>query len=229
MLDPDTHYKRTLATLNGMDLEFELKSNSNPEQLENQLYRHIKKRAIPKSKNHALLHQIYSIEKEKKELRNTQTERFGIFQKEKFIYELREKYLDCAPESYLDSAFCKNPFVFTYESDWNWSMKDLDEEPRVLEKLLSADKSDIYFVFQQTGSYDELSQSNILELPITEYEYFLIYLFEDPKTISAAMKSFQFEFDVNTEEELAQLRQVTLSLIQELIYKTFIVPTAALS
>jgi hypothetical protein len=170
-----------------------------------------------------LLKEIYAIEKEKMSLGNGQAEIIEIFKQEVEIYRFRENLLNNPIDKFLDLTFVINPYVKTYESNWNWSQVKLDEMPDLYDSILNSEKDDYHFILQQTGTYDELIESNILESPLSEYQAYMLCLFEKPAAIISALEIFENEFDTNSEEEKNQLREITDTLIQELIFRNFII------
>lgn len=170
-----------------------------------------------------LLKEIYAIEKEKMSLSNYQAETIEIFKKEVRVYRLRENLLSKSRDEFLELKFVINPFIKLYESNWNWSQKELDETPDLYDTILKSEKDDYHFILQQTGTYDELLESNILESPLSEYQAYMLSLFENPIAIISALEIFENEFDVNSEEEKNELRKITEALVQKLIFRTFII------
>ena len=228
MRDIRVHYKRTLGLMNFLNIDetnaiVEL-SLKDALAAEDEMMNLVSKRESLKQSGWEALLEIYAIEKEKKTLRNSMNDLRNIFEWEYTVYRSRERFLLQEVTNFGDTIFEISPYVTSYESFWNWNI-GLEEDTSVYyQEILRIGKGDYFFALQQTGSYDYPSDSNILELPLTEYQYFLLSIFEQPVLLFSAITAFEKEFSVTNAEEQEQLRQNTLLLIKELVYKALIVP-----
>ena len=216
-------YKRTISALGTLATQF--KAGWRPElnaSSEDQLVAFINDQIPSNSHAYDLLSEILAIEQEKKSFQNIEVERKAIAEREKANYHYREILLNQPLGQILDLRFAQNPLVKTYESYWNWSQAGISENPQQFQELLASEKSDYFFVLQQTGSFDERSESNILELPLTEYQYFILGQFEEPIKLRNAAQRFIDQFDVAKKEEANQLEEMTYTLLRELVFRTFI-------
>lgn len=169
------------------------------------------------------LQEIHAIENEKLTLVNSGKAIKVILQKEISYCQDRDSFLLKEFAQLLKLNFIISPYVHLYESHWKWIVRETNIEFLSLPDILKEEPGDYFFVLQQTGSYDEPSHSNILEFPLTEYQYFLLSQFEEPKTVAEVMDIFSMEFDCQSASERAQLTVLTEQLIRELIFRLFIV------
>lgn len=169
------------------------------------------------------LNEICAIENEKLVRANTKEEMATIFELEVGYCKSRDRLLKRSFDKNLKSKFVLSPYVKTYESYWRWTTLASDGLSLNFKAILEQSAGDYFFLFQQTGTDDALTRSNILELPLTEYQYFLLPMFERPSTIDVVIGGFMQEFDCTSAEEELQLKVNTEALIRNFIFKMFIV------
>ncbi len=169
------------------------------------------------------LNEICAIENEKLMLSNSKEEIDTILESEIGYCKSRHIILGNPISKILNSKFILSPFVKTFESYWDWFSSTPNDTSLSFKDILNRSAGDYYFLFQQTGTYDSLMGGNILESPLTEYQYFLLSIFESPSTIKSVMERFEQEFDYSTSQEKLQLRINTEALICDFIFKMFIV------
>ncbi|MEO1486380.1 MAG: hypothetical protein AAFU57_11560, partial [Bacteroidota bacterium] len=167
--------------------------------------------------------EILAIEHQKLSLLNDVNQINSILNFELACFKYKETVLSRPLTESFSLKFRLSPCVTTYESDWNWFiMQDSVPNERMNTILLQPEK-DYYFALQQTGTYDLPTSSNVLELELTVFEFFILSLFEKPSTISAVIQAFEEEFECKTMEEQKQLRVNAEALIRILIFQMFIV------
>jgi len=223
--DPQIHFLRTLETLRFFKKEFELDEayEQHMEAFATRLEQYINDEVNFDEKILELCNEIYAIEKEKVALRGDRESVHSIFKWETKIYRQRELLLGMEIAHFLMVKFQINPYVEAFESYRNWSNKDFLKDPVLLAEILNEDEGNYFFVLQKTGSYDEKMNSNILEFPISEYQYFFLSFFKNPIALQSAVHRFEREFECNTPEEKDHLRNITEILVRELIFKGFII------
>ncbi|MEM8507212.1 MAG: hypothetical protein AAF717_05250 [Bacteroidota bacterium] len=166
--------------------------------------------------------EIFAIEKEKLRLRDSKEVIERIFKKEMLYNIEREKLLFLSLEELQEKTLGINPLVNIYESDWKWFDNDPFRGMFDLKEILNTEKSDHYFLLEKTGTSDALLDSNVFESPLTEYQYFLLQLFEEPKKVKDVITEFIKVFEVSSVKEKEELLVLTENQIRELIFKRFI-------
>lgn len=169
------------------------------------------------------LNEICAIENEKLLLSNSKEEIATIFESEVGYCKSRDILLRRPLDKNLKLKFTLSPYIKTYESFWKWNISVFNGSSLNFKDILNQSGEDYFFLFQQTGTYDSLTRSNVLELPLTEYQYFLLSMFERPSTIDTVIERFEQEFDCTTPQEKLQLKVNTEALIRNFIFKMFIV------
>ncbi len=221
------HFGRTieLSQITGIDLEksfnFQvITDHSNFNKLLKQIDRYINR-----SKNIHLnrVKEIYAIEKEKLYLQDSKIVTEEIFKKEAFYNVEREKLLSFSFHKLQKVRLVINPLVHIYESNWKWCDSDPFHGIFDLKKILITEKDDHYFLLEKTGTFDVWLDSNISESYLTEYQYFLLQLFEEEKKVKDVLLEFTQVFEVTNAEEKKELFVITERLIKELIFRRFIV------
>lgn len=171
------------------------------------------------------LNEILSIEKEKFLLRDSKPKLNEIQKKEINYYNSRKSILNQNLFDLRKTKFILSPLVQTYESDWGWIVRP--SLPKVIEisikNILNSEAKEHYFLFQRSYIYDYLLDTNILEFPLNEYQYFFLRLFEVPQTIAESANRFYNEFEYESKKEKRQLMDLTQSILRELIFRMFIV------
>lgn len=220
-------FDKTLKLLRQLNLEFnvanELDIDKNPNEFYLMLSEYLKSSACLGERDLERINEILEIEKQKLTLRNSKEEVDVIFNIEIDLCRKRDLILSNPIELIFNKNFVLNPQVKIYESYWEWIVPEFYNESLDFHQILKSEKGDYYFIFQQTGTYDSLSKSNILEFPLTDYHYFILCQFEKPSKILSVIKTFQKEFDVDTYSEITQLKNITEKMIKELIFKMLIV------
>ncbi|WP_298518243.1 hypothetical protein [uncultured Kordia sp.] len=175
-----------------------------------------------------LLKEIYRIEHEKKSLRLSSSEMEKIFKSELDIFKQRELFLSRDIELIYDETFVINPLLNIYELTADWTFDGMYDLTHQFEHMTQSESEEHFFLaFLQTGSFDFFANSNVLEVAINEYQYFLISCMEEPTTIRSAVHTFESEFDVTSEAERQQVRKLTLMILRNLIHKTFIISSTS--
>ncbi len=183
------------------------------------------KRRIDGSKSVHLkkLKEIYAIEKEKLALRDSKKVTDTIFRKELSYNIEREKLLSLNFPELQDTMLVLNALATTYESDWKWCERDPFQAVFDFKKILGTEKDDHYFLLEKTGTFDGLLDTNVSEFPLTEYQYFLLQLFEKPTKVKDVLMEFFKVFEVANSEEAKELSVLTEHLIRDFIFRRFIV------
>lgn len=175
-------------------------------------------------KSKKALSEIYKIELEKNNLKNSCYAKIQkIAESELFVYQEREIILCSNFENFFEENFIVNPMLRIYSSQWNWVLDRIYKPTSLMENTKYPKAGKFFFAFLATGSVDPFFRSNILEFPLNEYQYFLLQYFIKPRTIVSAIQFFQAQFEPDSEIEREQLKDLTLNIFRELIYKTFIV------
>ncbi|WP_418502316.1 hypothetical protein [Flagellimonas sp.] len=221
------HFGRTITVGNliriGFDKSLNFKKINNYEdliRLTTQLNQHI---LSSNNVYHDRIWEIYSIERDKLNLRGSESEIKSILNQEAVSNVIREKLLTMSFTQLFKETLVKNPLIYLYQSKWKWFERDPFQRPYDLKSVLTSEVDNHFFVLEKTGTFDTLFDSNIFEFPITEYQFFLIQLFENPEIVENAFKKFTDIFDVINEGEKKELLSITKRLIEELIFRRFIV------
>ncbi|MCF8716354.1 hypothetical protein JM658_16105 [Joostella atrarenae] len=170
-----------------------------------------------------MLIEIYKIERKKNKLNNTNDEIKKIFKQEHKNCINRDIILKKQSVDLQHITFQKNPFVNIFKSQWDWNIDNYEDSSIFYNKILNENRGKYYFLFQQTGSKELLKQSNILELSLNEYQFFLICIFNRPFKISSAIEIFSKEFNCKFATEKIKFNNIVEVLIKELIFKQIIV------
>ena len=109
--------------------------------------------------------------------------------------------------------------VSLYQSDWMWVYEENERYKLFNEKSI---KGDYYFLFQRAGIYDADYDSNILESPLSIYEYAVLQEFEKSSTITDVFGWFQNIFVFESKENRNLLLQTFKNLVKKLIFKMYI-------
>lgn len=169
------------------------------------------------------LKEIFAIEKEKLVLRDSKKTVKLIFCKEKFLNEHREKLLFLPFEKLKDISLVVNPMIETYESDWKWHEREAFQNLFDIKHNLTINRGDYFFLLEKTGTFDVLLDTNVFEFPLTEYQYFLLRLFNKPKKVKIVLKDFYKFFDIKNFTENIEFCTLTEKIIKELVFRRFIV------
>ncbi len=167
--------------------------------------------------------EIYSIEKEKLYLRDSKKVTEEIFEKEVVYNVEREKLLSFSFQKLQKVRLVVNPLVNIYQSNWKWCDSDPFHGIFDLKKIMITEKDDHYFLLEKTGTFDVWLDSNVSEYYLTEYQYFLLQLFEEGKKVKDVLFEFIQVFEVTNAAEKKELFVITERLIKELIFRRFII------
>ena len=169
------------------------------------------------------LKEIYAIEQEKFNLRDTKDNIRAIFKKEESYNLGREKLLGLSFSELQKIELVTSPLVRIYEADWKWFLRYPFQNGFDLKKVLATKKEDHYFLLEKTGTFDDLLDSNISDFPLIEYQYFLLQLFEKSKKVEEALEDFYKIFEIADEKAMKNLIMLTEKIMKELIFRRFIV------
>ncbi|WP_430908249.1 hypothetical protein [Maribacter sp. 2-571] len=228
---PDTAitYRRTIQLLSFLGLEPEkaipILRAQNPSRSVDGLHTSALEQLVPVENQRKALLEIYAIEKEKDILKGDQQQVSALFALETTLLQKREQWLSRPIRTLMDQTFVVNPNIKTYESDRNWDIDPKGNAAVHFQAILESGEGDYYFALIKTGSYDSILQSNVLEIPLSEYQNFLLYHFERPITIGSAMHFFKEQFSPETTDEAQQLDTLTDLLLQALLFHMLIVGT----
>lgn len=222
----ETYYPRSIIFAKAIDLNLlenlTSEKKSTPKAIINTFYDKIRERIKEKKDFLRMLQEILDIEREKAVLKDDSTILSSIQEYESKHDFKREKLLSANIEL-ANIKFQLSPFVTTYESYWNWVVRETEVENFDIRDNLNNQPEDYYFLFQRTGTYDDILDNNVFEFPLSKYQYFLLEIFESQKTISNASEEFSQVFEYATKNERKEFEDLTLSLIRDLIFRKFIV------
>ncbi|MGB5821927.1 MAG: hypothetical protein WBG90_20760 [Saonia sp.] len=169
------------------------------------------------------LREIYAIEKEKVKHRDSEETVTKLYESEKTQTLQRESMLKMDFIQLLNINLIKNPAITTYESDWEWIVKEENLYLFDVKKIQKAAQKDHFFLFERTGTYNGFLDTNIFEYPLNEYEYILLEIFEKAMTGSNAINKFFGLFVTETKDEEQQFFGLSEKLLRNLIFKRFVV------
>ncbi len=218
------HFRRTIDILKHLDLYSSFIQNKRIVQstilFQNEMNK-LLNATYDENKKLSPLLEIYSIEKEKfQSITQKQTLKEVLNWEIKICME-REHILNGQLNDYFNDKFKINPHLQLYQSYWNWNDIFFSKTRKDYSETIKS-KGDFFFIFQKTGSFDEILKSNIIETYISEYEYFILSLFETPTTLKSAIRRFQREFENISEEDKDSLNQIIIILLKKLVFQTFI-------
>lgn len=222
-----THFGRTIELGNLVGIDFSTSINLK-KHIDSQDVKSVSKQIkkcikLYKGEHLKKIKEIYAIEKEKLKLHDSQQEIKNIFKKEVFYTKEREKLLSYTFIELFEVSLHINPLVQIYESDWEWSEKEPFERLFDLKKVLTIKKADHYFLFEKTGTFDAILDSNILESPLSVYEYFLLQLFEETKIVKNVVSDFIQIFEITNVQEEKEFFILVEKILRELIFRRFII------
>lgn len=174
-------------------------------------------------KQFKMFQEIYSIEEEKLSLKNNKEALEGIF-KEEIVWNLeRDRILNSDFEDIINLTFKMNPNMQIYESYWEWIVRESEFKEFALEEIISEEASDFYFGLERCGTFDAVTDTNIFEFPLTEFQYIVLRLLEEPSVVEEVLQSFYSMFDVTTDLEKKELERKAEKIFRQLIYRRCIV------
>lgn len=169
------------------------------------------------------LKEIFSIELNKEKLCDSEISIREIFELEKKLIRDRERILVFNFDRIKFLRFSKNKFIYTYRSNWCWSPDEERLQRSLLISILSEEQGENYFLFRRTGTYDDLIGSNVLEVQLNKFQYYMLELFEGAKTPYEVCSKFYKIFEINSIAEENLLFNLSKELIRELFFRGFIV------
>ncbi len=221
------HFKRTITIGQLAGINFEKNS---PQQISvDQNLSHISSKELKKciksykGSHKKKIKEIYAIEKEKLKLRDSITTVESIFKKEALYNIEREKLLNLSLKELSQIPLKINSLISIYEADWKWFEIEPFEKIFDIKKILVTKKSDHYFLFEKTGTFDSIYDTNISEFPLTEYQYYVLQLFEKKRDVKNVINDFIQLFDITNQKEEIEFFVVVEKLMKELIFRRFIV------
>jgi hypothetical protein len=215
------HKTITIATILEHDIlhSFSLKT-SNQAEMNQAFYQHTQQ-CFQKSEHLEMITQILDIEQEKFALSDTIDEKI---QSDYSNYNLeREHILQLDATQLKKITLQQSSYIECYASNWKFVFLNEVDQKQSLKKILEFPKDEYYFVFQRIDVFDAILQSNILEFDLTKYEYYVLQLFEETKSIESAIHEFIAVFDVKSKEEFNSLTREATRIIKFLIFRKFIV------
>ena len=229
MILASKHFNRTytFGRLLGIKFDRDFTSfNLTGENAINQLHSNLKDQWTSfKESDRERIQEIFFLEKEKFHLRDSINNVDEILRLELSYNIEREKLLKSKFNALLQEVFVKNKMVHLYVSNWKWFVRDPFQNPYDLKQILNAKKTENFFLLERSGTFDVKSDSNIFEFPLSEYQYFLIQQFEKPRNLKEVHQQFINLFEISNKEEEKELQNITESLIEDLIFRRFIVST----
>lgn len=226
---PNKGFERTLAfgELMGLQKNILFGWISNIRHTENTKYTDTLKSTVDISEIKPLyfemLEEITAIEMEKLKLKGDKNELQELWTKELFYNKERGNLFQRSFDKWHKLLFQINPCISFYESDWQWVVSEKFMKSYNLESFMNLPRADCYFLFEKTGTFDAHLQSNILEYSISEYQYFLLQLFESPNLLGTNLSRFYEAFEFDTVEEKKILIETTQNLIEEMIFKRWLI------
>jgi hypothetical protein len=225
-----THFRRTLELLDTLRVLAEkLKGFPNerhPKQITD-WFLHINIENVFKSilseKEYHMLYEIYSIEKEKLLLKTGIEDLTPILSKESELLKEREKMLNSSLKELMGSSLMIGPFINTYESYWEWIVRESALDKFKMEELIDQEPATYYFGFEKCGTYDVITDTNVFEFSLTEFQYILLRLFEEENSVSKVLERFYEIFEVESEQERNELYMRTEKMLRLLIYRRLLV------
>ncbi|XLS28751.1 DUF6734 family protein [Flavobacteriaceae bacterium M23B6Z8] len=170
-----------------------------------------------------MLEEIYSIEQEKLRIKDRESDLKLIFDQEIAWNVERDRILNLNFEAITKLRFMVNPYMEVYESYWEWIVRESEFREFVLEEVIAEEASEFYFGFERCGTYDAVTDSNIFEFPLTEFQYIIMRLFEETSDTGEVLASFYAMFEVTTELEDKELKDKVEKILKQLIYRRCIV------
>jgi hypothetical protein len=223
----EIHYKKTLTLLETLQInDVKALKNISLADVDDMLEIVMKQSDIKEKLTEENLQQfqeICAIEQEKYAIRDAKNTVKEIYNEDLLNCQKRNQLLAQPFGNLLHKKFVVSPFVTTYEADWKWIVREAYAESLEIQKIINSNAQDHYFVFQRSGMFDDAADTNVLEFPLSEDQYFMLRLFESPNTILENSNRFISQFEIASEEELQQLLSFTESLLRELIFRTFLV------
>lgn len=217
------HFERTIAIGQTIGINFEKAINtqtSSNKKVSKEVKNCIKFYKGPHLKK---IKEIYAIEKEKLKLRDSIKIVRNIFEKEALYNIEREILLKLPPGERSQITLKINSLISIYEADWKWSEREPFEKIFNLKKILITKKADHYFLLERTGTFDFISDSNVCEFPLTEYQYYILQVFEKSKKVKDVLSDLAQLLDVTDEIERIEFFILTEKVIKYLVFKRFIV------
>jgi hypothetical protein len=170
-----------------------------------------------------MLEEIFLIEDKKLKLKCNANQIRELWENERFLNKQRESLLKKSYQDWHELSFEINPCIHAYQSDWKWIVSERALKSHNLKELLQNPKGNWFFLFEKTGTFDEHLQSNILEHYISEYQNFILHLFKNPTILNDNLEYFYDAFEFNTIEEKNILIKTTANLIQEMVFKRWLI------
>ena len=147
----------------------------------------------------------------------------------KKCYWDREHFFKLNDDDILNIILVVDPTLRKYQSNWNWSLKEIDAIRYKFVDNLNHDKEDYFFVFHQMHFIDSKIKTNVFEYPISDYEYILLELCETPKDVKIILHEFVQMLEISSESDFQSLKQNIIKLIQNAVYMKYLVSPKALA
>ncbi|WP_340064283.1 hypothetical protein [Ascidiimonas aurantiaca] len=170
-----------------------------------------------------LFQEILSIEKEKLVLRNPKSRLNKIFEQEIIQCAKRDILLKDGINYIKQEQLYLNPAIEIYESDWRWIVRESEAKRFDISELIETPPGNYYFLFEKCGTFDECTDTNVFETPLTQLQYLFLRLFEEENQVAEVLKKFYSVFEVDTPSEQAELDIQTEKILNMCIYRRFLI------
>lgn len=216
------HYYRAIALCREFNIDFFSNVEHNPTKKKLKLHKRLKSQLEPTQ--FKMLREVVAIENEKLTLRDDITRIPQIFEQERVNFKRANELLKMDFEELKHLKFKINPMVNIYESDWPWVYRELDLFA-MYEIQKNRKKGDYYFLFERKGIYDYGNETNVLEYPLTIYEYAFLQEFEKFSYMASVMEKFLNIYNSELLSERKSLDEFFINTTKKLIFKMFIICT----
>jgi len=178
-------------------------------------------KTILQNQSSDLIREIVSTELDKYTLRDNHEKLAEIAKKEFIFNQEREILLTSKKDKLREIDFIMSPFVNIYMSDYKiiW---DITKDEFMLADNIGKPESEHYYLFQRIDIHDQF-MSNILEFPLTQYECFILQLFEQTKRYQDVLIAFKDIFDYETTKEEQVIEHNFEHILNYFIFKKFLI------
>ena len=220
------YFTRTILLASHLNNDFlkiinEFKEPENKENLLILFKKHLE--SIAFDKYNSLIQEVLEIESKKYNLKNKMEEILKIKSLEKFLNWHREIILSLDFAELSNIKFIQNNLIHLSQSNWEIALDEYWNASIVLNNLSKPPKQH-YFLFQQTGHYDSILETNVVEYKLSKYEYFLLQQFYKPKELIIVIKDFIDVFEVQSSVEYNALYSEIRHMLKIMIFNKLIIP-----
>lgn len=186
------------------------------------LKEYLKKNKVQGSKQ---IKELVKLEYQKIKLQKTIKNSALLHIEEVLQIEQRAVLLKLDEDKLLKTPLLLNKKLVLIKTKWKWIEDEIEWFMNRFLPIenLQKEASDYYGVLLATSQFDAKRNTFVQEMPISEYEYIILDLFEYPVTVQEVVEEFSTLFEITSAAEYESVKNLVVKIAKDAIFNRFLV------